>query len=244
LRPRRAGPWGRSARCRASTRCGARPRGSGEMWSLSLALGCSLIVCWTRPAGSSGVSEVQMTTPIVSSRSSGTRRARPTRTLPAGDRGAAAAHPRPARAQRLAGQPSRALAQRHRRHHRAAGRRRRVGRHAGVRPTLRTDSHRPRTPQSPGETDGRRRLKARQRQAPASHRRVHAGVGAPQGSPIGPHNLGEPLLREVPQARHGRQSADQCVRRRDRGFRARARLAALFVPLFLTARLPWVEAHN
>ncbi len=92
-------------------------------------------------------------------------------------RGAPAAHPPTARAQRLARQPPRALAQRHRLDHRTARRCRRMGRHAAVRPTLRADPRRPRAPQSPGQADRRRRLQTRQGQAPTRDRGLQTVPG-------------------------------------------------------------------
>ena len=43
----------------------------------------------------------------------------------------------------------------------------------------------PGAPQSSGQADRRRRLQARQRQAPAPHRGLQAGMGATQASPVG-----------------------------------------------------------
>ncbi len=87
-------------------------------------------------------------------------------------------------AQRLARQPPRTLAQQHRLHHRTAHRCRRMGRHAGVRPTLRADPRRPRAPQSPGQADRRRRLQTRQGQAPTPHRGIQTGMGTTQSSAV------------------------------------------------------------
>jgi hypothetical protein len=69
--------------------------------------------------------------------------------------------------------------------HRPVGRRGRMGRHAGVRAPLRADSRRPRAPQNSGQADGRRRLEARQRQAPALHRGLQTGMGALQSGIVG-----------------------------------------------------------
>ncbi|MGO9977139.1 MAG: recombinase family protein [Solirubrobacteraceae bacterium] len=59
-----------------------------------------------------------------------------------------------------------------------------MGCRPGVRPTIRADPRRAGTPPSSGQADGRRRLQARQRQAPAPHRGIRAGMGATQGGRI------------------------------------------------------------
>ena len=116
------------------------------------------------------------------------------------------------------------LAQRLRRDHRPAGRRGCMGRQAGVRAPLRADPRRPGAPQSSGQADRRRRLQARQRQTPASHRGVQAGMGATQVSPVGDAIL----VIHGPVPARARRAADQAYIDTTPGVRRRAPLSGTF----------------